>query len=270
MINRRSSSSDIQLLPVKKEERRYNCDSKEVGVWVVLINLVHSLRGVLSMKFQHSGDSSVRTFSPENATAKIFLGETDTSTYTRITLAQEPAPRSNLPKEEISQTTQRTRTVKKRKRRKMARSLPNIVVTGTPGTGKTSHSELLAERTGLKHISVNDVVKDRECHEGWDDEYQSWIVDEDKVGQLTHPVTFSFFHLISAYGTLRPLSRSAICMHRYSSGWMDVLTEITAARRHRGRGQAGRVHNRLARVRPVPQELDRPGRGAARGHGDAV
>ncbi|KAK4105004.1 P-loop containing nucleoside triphosphate hydrolase protein [Parathielavia hyrcaniae] len=63
----------------------------------------------------------------------------------------------------------------------MSRGLPNIIVTGTPGTGKTSHCELLAERTGLKHISVNDVVKDRECHEGWDDEYQSWIVDEDKL-----------------------------------------------------------------------------------------
>lgn len=63
----------------------------------------------------------------------------------------------------------------------MSRSLPNIIITGTPGVGKTSHCELLAERTGLKHISVNQVVKDQECHEGWDDEYQSWIVDEDKV-----------------------------------------------------------------------------------------
>lgn len=63
----------------------------------------------------------------------------------------------------------------------MSRTLPNIIITGTPGVGKTSHCELLAERTGLKHLSVNQVVKDRECHEGWDDEYQSWIVDEDKV-----------------------------------------------------------------------------------------
>ncbi|KAL2266531.1 hypothetical protein VTJ83DRAFT_5883 [Remersonia thermophila] len=63
----------------------------------------------------------------------------------------------------------------------MSRTLPNIIITGTPGTGKTSHSELLAERTGLKHLSINDVVKEKECHEGWDDEYQSWIVDEDKL-----------------------------------------------------------------------------------------
>lgn len=63
----------------------------------------------------------------------------------------------------------------------MARTSPNIIITGTPGVGKTSHCELLAERTGLAHLSVNDVVKERECHEGWDDEFQSWIVDEDKV-----------------------------------------------------------------------------------------
>lgn len=64
----------------------------------------------------------------------------------------------------------------------MARSLPNIIITGTPGTGKTTHCEVLAERCPeLKHLSVNQVVKERECHEGWDEEYQSWIVDEDKV-----------------------------------------------------------------------------------------
>lgn len=61
------------------------------------------------------------------------------------------------------------------------RTNPNIVVTGTPGVGKTAHCEVLAERTGLRHISVNQIVKDKECHEGWDEEYQSWIVDEDKL-----------------------------------------------------------------------------------------
>lgn len=61
------------------------------------------------------------------------------------------------------------------------RQSPNIIVTGTPGVGKTTHSESLAERTGLRHVSVNQIVKDKECHEGWSDEYQSWIVDEDKV-----------------------------------------------------------------------------------------
>lgn len=58
---------------------------------------------------------------------------------------------------------------------------PNIIITGTPGVGKTSHCELLAEATGLKHLSINQVVKERECHEGWDEERKSWTVDEDKA-----------------------------------------------------------------------------------------
>ena len=61
------------------------------------------------------------------------------------------------------------------------RTQPNIVVTGTPGVGKTTHCEMLAEKTGLRHVSVNQVVKDKDCHEGWDDEFHSWIVDEDKL-----------------------------------------------------------------------------------------
>lgn len=62
-----------------------------------------------------------------------------------------------------------------------SRSQPNIIVTGTPGVGKTTHCEILAENTGLKHLSINDVVKDRGCHDGYDEEFKSWIVDEDKV-----------------------------------------------------------------------------------------
>ncbi|KAJ2993346.1 hypothetical protein NUW58_g1871 [Xylaria curta] len=61
------------------------------------------------------------------------------------------------------------------------RTNPNIVVTGTPGVGKTTHCEILAERTGLRHVSVNQIVKDKDCHEGWDKEYHSWLVDEDRL-----------------------------------------------------------------------------------------
>jgi hypothetical protein len=63
----------------------------------------------------------------------------------------------------------------------MSRPNPNIIVTGTPGVGKTTHAEELARSTGLKHISVNQIVKDEGFHEGKDEETGSWIVDEDKV-----------------------------------------------------------------------------------------
>ena len=63
----------------------------------------------------------------------------------------------------------------------MARKSPNIILTGTPGVGKTTHAEQLARATGLKHVSVNHIVKDEGFHEGKDEETGSWIVDEDKV-----------------------------------------------------------------------------------------
>ena len=72
----------------------------------------------------------------------------------------------------------------------MSRTLPNIIITGTPGVGKTSHCELLATNTGLKHLSINQIVKDRGCHDGWDAEYKSWIADEDKVCQ-SNPIQFN-------------------------------------------------------------------------------
>ncbi|ORZ35953.1 AAA domain-domain-containing protein [Catenaria anguillulae PL171] len=61
------------------------------------------------------------------------------------------------------------------------RRLPNILITGTPGTGKTTMSELLSAATSLQHINVGDLVKEKSLHEGWDDEFQCYIVDEDKV-----------------------------------------------------------------------------------------
>lgn len=61
------------------------------------------------------------------------------------------------------------------------RTSPNIIITGTPGVGKTVHSEQVSQETGLRHLSVNQIAKERECHDGYDQERQSWIIDEDKV-----------------------------------------------------------------------------------------
>jgi adenylate kinase len=86
----------------------------------------------------------------------------------------------------------------------MPRANPNIVVTGTPGVGKTTHCETLAERTGLRHVSINQIVKDKGCHEGWDEEYQSWIVDEDKVSPC-HASSFSTLGGPLVFVSLPPL-----------------------------------------------------------------
>lgn len=69
------------------------------------------------------------------------------------------------------------------------RTSPNVIVTGTPGVGKTTHCEQLAQATGLKHLEINKVVKERDCEDGYDEELKSTIVDEDKVrNSLAAPV----------------------------------------------------------------------------------
>ncbi|KAL0002776.1 hypothetical protein SO802_016557 [Lithocarpus litseifolius] len=58
---------------------------------------------------------------------------------------------------------------------------PNILVTGTPGTGKTTTSSALAEATQLHHIIVEDLVKEKNLHDGWDDQLDCFLINEDLV-----------------------------------------------------------------------------------------
>jgi hypothetical protein len=80
------------------------------------------------------------------------------------------------------------------------RRFPVILLTGTPGTGKTLHADLLAQahpagvaagagpsadgdesETPLVHLNIGDIVKQHGFHEGWDEEWQSYTVDEDRL-----------------------------------------------------------------------------------------
>lgn len=66
----------------------------------------------------------------------------------------------------------------------MLRTEPNIIITGTPGVGKTSHAEELARRIpGLHHMSINEIVKKHNIGEKSDDpsDPSLQIVDEDRL-----------------------------------------------------------------------------------------
>jgi adenylate kinase len=69
------------------------------------------------------------------------------------------------------------------------RKSPVIVITGTPGTGKSTTAAMLVEASpvSLKHINVGDLVKARGLHEGYDKEWQSYLVDDDKVLSTLYP-----------------------------------------------------------------------------------
>ena len=83
----------------------------------------------------------------------------------------------------------------------MAKQRPNVLVTGTPGTGKSTTCEQIAEATGLQYVDIGSLVKSQELHSGWDDEYCCYIIDEDKAGLLECSLPFSA-NVISQYAPL--------------------------------------------------------------------
>ncbi|KAF8203695.1 AAA domain-containing protein [Pholiota molesta] len=60
---------------------------------------------------------------------------------------------------------------------------PIIILTGTPGTGKSTHASFLVNESPvpLKHINVSEWVKERGLYEKYDEEWQTYTVDEDRL-----------------------------------------------------------------------------------------
>ncbi|XP_032625486.1 adenylate kinase isoenzyme 6 [Chelonoidis abingdonii] len=52
---------------------------------------------------------------------------------------------------------------------------------GTPGVGKTTLGKELAARIGATYVNVGDLAKEGELYEGFDEEYECPILDEDRV-----------------------------------------------------------------------------------------
>lgn len=68
------------------------------------------------------------------------------------------------------------------------RSAPNIILTGTPGCGKTSHASLLIQQVPeLRNFNISDFAKEKGCIDGHDEVRASDIVDEDKLLDALEP-----------------------------------------------------------------------------------
>jgi len=70
----------------------------------------------------------------------------------------------------------------------MSRNRPNILISGTPGVGKSSLASLLVEKSGFTWIGVGQFAKEHDCLGDWDEEYQSHDLNEDKLLDLLEEV----------------------------------------------------------------------------------
>lgn len=66
---------------------------------------------------------------------------------------------------------------------------PNILITGTPGCGKSTTSELLQRRlSDYKYYNISEFAQKNDCYEGYDKSRKSHIVDEDKLLDILEPL----------------------------------------------------------------------------------
>lgn len=64
------------------------------------------------------------------------------------------------------------------------RKYPNIAISGTPGTGKTTLAKLVAENVeGMSYIDFGKEAEARDCREEYDDKLQTWVINEDRVSR---------------------------------------------------------------------------------------
>ncbi len=82
----------------------------------------------------------------------------------------------------------------------MTKLLPNILITGTPGTGKTSTAELVAIATQLHHINTSQIITDHQCHLDYDELLQSWELDEDKFLDVLEPLILKGGNVVDYHG----------------------------------------------------------------------
>eukprot|EP00920_Eleutheroschizon_duboscqi_P036249 GHVT01087588.1.p1 GENE.GHVT01087588.1~~GHVT01087588.1.p1 ORF type:complete len:215 (+),score=17.26 GHVT01087588.1:144-788(+) len=60
----------------------------------------------------------------------------------------------------------------------------NVLVTGTPGVGKTTFCQELCEQTGLRHVEVSALIKKERLYSEWDDERDCSIFDDKKLAYV--------------------------------------------------------------------------------------
>jgi adenylate kinase len=65
---------------------------------------------------------------------------------------------------------------------------PNMLITGTPGTGKSTIAEIVAQDLGMLHIDVGAFARERDLVESFDDALDCSVLHEDAVLDALEPL----------------------------------------------------------------------------------
>jgi len=77
---------------------------------------------------------------------------------------------------------------------------PNILVAGTPGVGKSTLCQQVAEKTGLNWVDVGQFAKENGCFESYDAEYACPVLDEDKLIDELEPAMSEGGNIVDYHG----------------------------------------------------------------------
>jgi adenylate kinase len=67
----------------------------------------------------------------------------------------------------------------------MAKPLkPNVLITGTPGTGKSALSAMVEQELGLKHLEIGKIVKENNFFSEFDTELDTHVIEENDEDRL--------------------------------------------------------------------------------------
>jgi len=71
----------------------------------------------------------------------------------------------------------------------MKRDLPNILITGTPGVGKTTLAKLLVGYLqNIKYLAVADIITKEKLYKEWDHKFNCSVFDDDLVVDYLEPL----------------------------------------------------------------------------------
>ena len=66
--------------------------------------------------------------------------------------------------------------------------MKTIIVTGTPGTGKTTLAKKLSKKLKYAYIDVNNVIKENKLKEGYDRKKKCYVVDTKKLTKALNSI----------------------------------------------------------------------------------